>query len=111
MQALNLRELIRKYGRNIGLNLKVVRVYTFQLLRVRRPHQSQADSDTACSAAPILALNPDLHQQSPIVYPAIQPMLYSRITLESAACAAAASFQLGLGMSRLPQLAVGVDHA
>ncbi len=35
MQALNLRELIRKYGRNIGLNLKVVRVYAFQLLRVR----------------------------------------------------------------------------
>ena len=52
MQALNLRELIRKYGRNIGLNLKVVRVYTFQLLRVRRSQHFQANLDTACSAAP-----------------------------------------------------------
>ena len=46
-QALNLRELIRKYGRNIGLNLKVVRVYTFQLLRVRPPFSFSRSCDAA----------------------------------------------------------------
>ena len=112
MQALNLRELIRKYGRNIGLNLKVVRVYTFQLLRVSCSQQSQAGGDTVCPAAPQLAPNPTWHQQSPIVYPAIQAMLRSKFTMESAACAAVTSLQLELGMSKkLPQFAVGVDHA
>lgn len=32
-QALNLRELVKKYGRNIGLNVKIVRIFAYQMLR------------------------------------------------------------------------------
>lgn len=31
--ALNLRELVKKYGRNIGLNVKIVRIFAYQMLR------------------------------------------------------------------------------